>query len=260
MHQNIIKLLVSNKGKGFFKAENKATDEATIYLYDVIVSDDWFGGVTPLAFAKQLAGISAATIHLRINSPGGDVFAARAMQQAMREHSSKFIAHIDGIAASAATFLVMSADESVISQGSMFMVHNAWSIAMGNAKDFVDMANLLTKIDGSISADYVNKTGQSEQQIKEWMDAETYFMDQEAVDAGFVNAVADKNDVKNKISWDLSAYQAPPEQKTADPAPAALQNIESAQNTVIQPDHTAADDMISNHTKNRPKLRAMMSF
>lgn len=255
MHQNIIKLLVSNKGKGFFKALDKAANEATIYLYDVIVSDDFWGGITPLAFAKELAGISAETIHLRINCPGGDVFAARAMQQAMREHNARFIVHIDGICASAATFLAVAADESVIAPGGMFMVHNAWSIAMGNAKDFIDMANLLTKIDGSIVADYVAKTGKTEDAIKELMDAETYFMDQEAVDAGFVDSVDKGDTVKNKINWDLSAYHVLPtnRQKTAD------FDDQTAHEPVSQPEKTAADDIISNHTKNRPKYREMLA-
>jgi ATP-dependent Clp protease protease subunit len=177
MHQHLIKLLINNKGRGFFKAEKSAT-ESTIYLYDMIVSDDFWGGITPMMFMKQLAAIDSPTIHLRINSPGGDVFAARAMQQAIREHPANFIAHVDGIAASAATFLPMVADESIIAPGGMFMIHNAWSIVMGNAQEMTDMANLLSKIDTSIANDYAKKTGKSMDQITQWMADETYFMDQ----------------------------------------------------------------------------------
>lgn len=248
MHPHLLKLLVNNKGKGFFRAESSQTDEATIFLYDVIVSDDWWGGITPLTFMKELASISAPIIHLRINSPGGDVFAARAMQTAMREHPGKIIAHVDGWCASAATFLAIAADESVISKGGMFMIHNAWSIAMGNAKDFTDMANLLTKIDGSIASDYVAKSGQAEQQIIDWMAAETYFLDQEAVDAGFVDAVAEAAP-KAQINWDLSAYEHAPTQNSQKPG----DNLDPAEPTPItqaeQPEPTAQ------HPKNRPKWR-----
>lgn len=240
MHPHLLKLLVNNKGKGYFKAEAANTDEATIYLYDVIVSDDWWGGITPLAFMKELAAITAPTIHLRINSPGGDVFAARAMQQAIREHSSRFIVHIDGLAASAATFLPMVADESIIGQGSMFMIHNAWTIALGDAKDFRKTADLLDKIDGSIAADYVAKTRQELQQIRGWMDAETFFLDQEAVDAGFIDKIAEATP-KAKIDWDLSAY-----------AHAPVANSPKPENQPQQ-----ADETIDNHTKNRPKLRQL---
>jgi ATP-dependent Clp protease protease subunit len=208
MTPQLLKLLAKNKGKGYFKAES-TTDSATIYLYDAIVSDAYWGGVAAIDFIKALAAITAPEIHLRVNSPGGDVFAARAMVQAMKEHPSKIIAHVDGYAASAATFPVIAADESVISNGAMFMIHNAWTIAAGTAKDFADMAALLGRTDQTIVNDYMAKTGQTEQQIKDWMDAETYFYGQEAVDSGFIGAVAEASP-KNKIDWDLSAYAKPP--------------------------------------------------
>jgi len=128
----------------------------------------------------------------------------------MKDHTSDIHVHIDGHAASAATFLVMAADKSTISDGAMFMIHNAWTIAAGNASDFSAMADLLTRIDKTIVGDYMAKTGKEEAQIKDWMDAETYFFGQEAVDAGFVDAIAEAAP-KNKIDWDLSAYsKAPP--------------------------------------------------
>lgn len=255
MHPNLLKLLVANKGRGFFKAEKSAqSDEATVYVYDIISNDDWWGGITPLAFMKELAGITAETIHLRINSPGGDVFAARAMQQAIREHSAHFIAHIDGLAASAATFLPMVTDESVIAPGSMFMIHQAWTIALGNATDFRKTADLLDKIDESIVNDYAGKTGQDIQQLKDWMAAETYFMDQEAVDNGFIDRMAEASPAKNQIAWDLSAYLHAPEHQ-------------NRQNPANMPDKTPLIDPLlaqtkpeppKNRFKNRPLYREFM--
>jgi len=213
MNPQLLKLLALNKGKGYLKVEASA-EEATLYLYDAIVSDSYYGGVSALDFIKELSAITAPTIHLRINCPGGDIFAARAMVQAMKEHPSTIIAHIDGYAASAATFLAIAADQSVISEGGMFMIHNAWTIAGGNAKDFADMANLLSRTDQTLCNEYLAKTSQTEQQIKDWMDAETYFFGQEAVDAGFVDSVAETAP-KNSINWDLSAYaKAPLENQT----------------------------------------------
>lgn len=226
----LLKLLALNKDKATpFKAETDG-DEATIFIYDAITSDDYWGGVTAENFVRTLNSISAPVIHLRINSPGGDVFAARSMVQAIREHKSKIVAHIDGYAASAATFLVVASDESYISDGGMFMIHNAWTIAMGNSQDFLDTAELLEKIDETLRQDYAKKTGADIDQIREWMDAETYLFGQEAVDAGFVDAIAEAAP-KNKIHWDLSAYDhAPASSKVApeedpepepEPAPAA---------------------------------------
>jgi len=208
MTPQLLKLLAKNKGKGYFKAETTG-DTATVYIYDAIVSDSYWGGITALDFVKELAAITAPNIDLRINSPGGDVFAARAMAQAMKEHPSTITCHVDGYAASAATFLVIAADNSVISDGAMFMIHNAWTVAAGNAKDFADMASLLGRTDQTICNDYMAKTGATEEQVKAWMDAETYFYGQEAVDAGFVTALA-ATTPKNAIDWDLSAYANAP--------------------------------------------------
>ncbi len=208
MTPQLLKLLAKNKGKGYFKAETTG-DTATLYVYDAIVSDNYWGGITALDFVKELAAITAPNIDLRINSPGGDVFAARAMAQAMKEHPGTITAHVDGYAASAATFLVIAADSSVISDGAMFMIHNAWTVAAGNAKDFADMASLLSRTDQTIVNDYMAKTGATEEQIKLWMDAETYFYGQEAIDAGFITTLA-ASAPKNKIDWDLSAYAKAP--------------------------------------------------
>jgi len=211
----LIKLLALNKGKGFFKSEIVNTEEATLYVYDIIVSDNYFGGIAAIDFVKELNAITVPVIHLRINSPGGDIFAARAMAQAIKEHPSKIIAHIDGYAASAATFPVIASDESYISKGGMFMIHNAWTIAAGNAKDFTEMANLLDRTDQTLINDYVAKTGQTEEQVKAWMDAETYFFGQEAVDSGFITNITEQAP-KNKIDWDFSAYQHSPLQQMPD--------------------------------------------
>ena len=208
MPPHLIQLLALNKNRGFIRADATSADEATLYLYDVIVSDAWYGGVAALDFIQQLNMLTQPTIHLRINSPGGDVFAARAIVQAMREHPSNIVAHVDGMAASAATFLAIAADQSYIADGAMFMIHNAWSIAAGNAADFTAMADLLNRTDQTIINDYMAKTGCDQQTIADWMDAETYFFGQDAVDNGFIDAIAEAP-VKNEIKWDLSCYKNP---------------------------------------------------
>jgi len=203
----MLQLLALNKGKGQkFKAEQNG-DTCTLYIYDVIVSDELWGGVGAQTFVKAINEITAPIIHLRIQSPGGDVFAAKAMAQAIKEHKSTVIAHVDGMAASAATFLVTAADQSLISEGGMFMIHNAWTFASGNASELIKTADLLTKIDATLVTDYAKQTGKSEDEIKTWMDQETYFFGQEAVDQGFIDTVAVGDGVANKIDFDLSAYK-----------------------------------------------------
>jgi ATP-dependent Clp protease protease subunit len=214
MHRNdarprLLQLLHDNLAtpRGALRAESSG-DEATIYLYDVI--DDWFG-ISAKSFVEQLAGITAKTIHLRINSPGGDVFAARSMVTAIRGHQAKVIAHIDGLAASAASFVALAAAEVEMTQGAMMMIHNAWTIAYGNSEDFLAIAALLEKIDASIVTDYERKTKKTRAEIQKWMAAETWFTAEEAKAAGFVDRVFDGEPAENK--WNLAAYDHAPAPK-----------------------------------------------
>lgn len=216
----LLKLLAANKAaqRRFEVVAADDGESVTVYLYDAIVADDmtaeWWGGVSAQSFAKTMAGITAPTVHLRVNSPGGDVFAARAMEQAIRECSATVIAHVDGYAASAASYLVLAADEVEISKGGFFMIHKAWTVCMGNAKDFQDTATLLDKVDESLVTTYADETGQDPDQLREWMTAETWFTADEAVQYGFADRIAESTD-KTQAKWDLSAYGKAPGQPAA---------------------------------------------
>mgnify|MGYP000748237337 CR=1 FL=1 len=213
-------VMARNKGKGVFKAEASPT-EATVYLYDAIVNTPdeaaYFGGVDPKTFIDSIKAIDAPVINVRINCPGGSVFAGRAMEQALREHPAKVIAHVDGYSASAASFLMMAADEIVMASGAMVMIHKAWTMAYGNANDLIQTADLLDKIDSTLVDTYAARTLQDPKQIQDWMAAETWFTAQEAVDAGFADSIAA---TKAKAQWDMSAYaKAVPIEPEPEPTP-----------------------------------------
>ena len=204
-----------------------ADDTAEILLYDAIVDSEveaeWWGGVAPEPFVRALRGITASTIHLRINSPGGSVFGARAMEQALREHSARVVVHIDGLAASAASFLAMAGDEVVMSKGAMMMIHNAWTFAMGNADELRKTSDLLSKIDGTLAQTYADRSGQDVKTLADWMAAETWFTSEEAVAAKLADAIAEapKADDAPAAAWNLSAYLRPPARDAAKPAKSA---------------------------------------
>lgn len=190
-------------------------DEATIYLHGVI--GGYWGDIDETMFAQALAAIDAKVIHLRIDSPGGDVFAARAMMTAIAQHKAKVIAHVDGLAASAATGICMACDEVEITQGAGFMIHNAWTIALGNKADMQKAADLLGKIDNDLTNDYARRTGKDESEITAWMDAETWFTADEAVENGFADRKVDVVGKRSKNTWNLSAYEhAPAPEPEAD--------------------------------------------
>lgn len=211
LKNRLSQLLRNNADKGAgIRAEGN-----TLYLYDVI--GDW--GVPAAGFAKALAAMTADVVHLRINSPGGDVMDGRAMATAIAQYPGKVISHIDGLAASAATYVAIAASEVEISEGAFFMIHNAWAVAIGNKASMTEMAALLDKVDGTIIADYKRKTGKDEAQIVSWMGAETWFTAQEAVDHGFVDRIvpAAKSGGDAK-AWNLGAYKNAPAALTAPPA------------------------------------------
>ncbi len=182
----------------------------TLFLYDVI---DPYWGVSASDFNKTLAGMAGKKVTLRVNSPGGDVFDGRAMAAAIAQHGNVH-AVIEGVAASAATYVTAACASVEITQGSFYMIHNAWTMAYGNKEDLRSTAGLLEKIDGSILDDYERRTGKARDQLAAWMDAETWFTAAEAVEHGFADTVSEKSSAKN--TWDLSAYNNAPK----PPAPA----------------------------------------
>lgn len=195
--------------------ENKK-DEDTIYLYGNI--GGWFG-IDHLEWIKELNAMSASTIHLRIDSDGGDVFAARAIKTAIMQHKAKVIAHIDSLAASAASFLAMGADEIEIVDGGFFMIHNASSLidilGFFNTDDLEDLISDLSKehelhlkINKAIANDYAKRTGNDLEAISSWMNGETWFTAEEALENKFVDRIYDGEPVKG--NHDLSIFNNVP--------------------------------------------------
>jgi ATP-dependent Clp protease protease subunit len=226
MNRKLLQLLSDNaRAEAPASIRMEATaDAAHVYVYDVI---DSYWGASAKALVDAFAAAGDKPVHLHINSPGGDVFEARAMVSAVRAHQQRgfsVTAHIDGLAASAATYLSLSAETVNIAEGGMFMVHNSWTLAWGNKTELRSTADLLDKIDTTIAADYQRKTLASAEQVTAWMDAETWFTADEAKAAGFVDAVitAPAPATSKAARWNLSAYanapqiQAPPAEPTDD--------------------------------------------
>lgn len=220
MKSRLNKLYADNRRASARKFEVVAKADSTdveIFLYDHIVSSedeaDWWGGVAPESFVKAVYAVDPGSkIHLRINSPGGSVFAARAMEQALRDHKGGVIVHIDGLAASAATFIAMAGEEVIMGKGAMFMIHKAWTGMWGNANDLRKEADLLDKIDGTLAETYASKTGKEVAQISEWMAEETWFTADEALEHGFATSIANTDAKANAkaMAWNLSAYANAP--------------------------------------------------
>lgn len=209
----LLQLAIENKAAPkAFEVKAAANGDAEIYLYDVI---DSYWGVSAAAFCDALKGVQADTVHLRINSPGGCVFEARAMVAAIAASKATVVAHIDGLAASAASYVAMACDSVEIADGAFFMVHNAWCSMAGNAEDFRTSAALLDKIDASIVNDYMRKTGLPADEIQAMMAAETWLDANTAVEKGFADSiVTNEKGAKAKNAWNLAAYANAPKALT----------------------------------------------
>ncbi|AVP67324.1 hypothetical protein C7H75_04785 [Prescottella equi] len=101
---------------------------AEVLIYDEIGSS-WWGGVSAKSFAKDLSAVEATDITVRLNSPGGDVFEGIAILNALRNHKARITVYVDGIAASAASFIAMAGDEIVMCRNAEMMIHDAWGTA-----------------------------------------------------------------------------------------------------------------------------------
>lgn len=200
--------------------------DATIYIYDVISAEWGVGAMQVIEALAQAKGVE--TLHVHINSPGGDVFEGRAIMAALRAFDGKTVAHIDSLCASAATSIALACNEVEMSDGAFFMIHNAMTISFGNKNDLRETADTLEKIDGAIAGDYIGKTGKDEKQVREWMDAETWFTAQEAMEHGFIDRMMEPEKMPKKMPkkmedrWNLAAFdKAPQALKEPPPEPDA---------------------------------------
>lgn len=180
----------------FNAAASGEQPETVVDIFDYI--DDWWGwGVDRLA--RALYG-HTGPIRVRVNSYGGDLLQGLAIMNLLRSHPGDVTAEVMGIAASAATFIVAGADKVIMREGSFLMIHNPFTVAIGNADEMQSSADALRKMEDEMANVYLtgmrkrkkydNLTDdKAKAQIRQWMDAETWFTSQEAVDNGFADEV-----------------------------------------------------------------------
>lgn len=181
-----------------YYALQQTGNEASIKIYGDITSWEWFeSDVSSYTLSKELDMLEANTIHVYINSYGGDVSEALAIYNSLKRHKAKIITYDDGFACSAASVVFMAGDERVMSVASLLMIHNAWTRASGNASKFRKQADDLDKItQASINA-YMRKINIAEEKLKQLMDDESWITPQDALSMGFATKIAEENESNN---------------------------------------------------------------
>jgi ATP-dependent Clp endopeptidase proteolytic subunit ClpP len=183
--------------KSWFNIKNKAAGVIDVSIHDEI----GLWGISAADFMRELNNHKDATaINLSIHSPGGSVLDGFAMYNALKSHQATVHATVEGIAASAASFILMSADTISMPEDAFIMIHNAWGGAFGDAEEMRQAADVVEKLQNSIVNIYEKRTGLERSEIEQMMADETWMNAEEAVDKGFADTITDKLGVAAKSS------------------------------------------------------------
>lgn len=168
-----------------FRVTNLDPARPKFYVYDVIGGWDLDAG----EFVRAVHDTDATAIDLHINSPGGFVYDAVAMFEALDAHPATVDVHIDGLAASAASYLAMAGDTREIARGGRMMIHDAQILAMGSPADLREAAELGDEVSNDIAGYYAGRAGGTVAGWRTAMTATTWYSSQQAKDAGLVDTV-----------------------------------------------------------------------
>lgn len=190
----------------FYEIRAEAGDDhAEILIYSPIGKSYWEDTVEAKKFVEEINDLDVSTIALRINSPGGSVFDGTAIFNAIVRHKATVTTYIDGLAASIASVIALAGDKVVMADNAMFMIHNPWTVAVGNSDDMRKTAEVLDKIRDVMVRVYDKKASLEADAIRDAMAEETWYDADEALDAGFVDEVVDGRDISAISHFDASA-------------------------------------------------------
>jgi ATP-dependent protease ClpP protease subunit len=200
-------------GKTWYTITNATADQATIHLYDMI--GEW--GITAQDFVAELNAVTAKHIDLHVSSEGGEVFDGIAIYASLVQHPATITAHVDSLAASAASFIVQAADTRIMGRNARMMIHDAQGLAIGDASAMRALANLLDDLSNNIADIYAERAGGT---VADWRarmqvdgGAGTWYTADSAVAAGLADEVAGATKPANALpeapitlAWDSRAF------------------------------------------------------
>lgn len=193
------------KNKKFWNFKNTKEKNVDLKIYGEITKYSWWDDtvVTTSDFASELEAFEDIdTINLCINSPGGSVTEAHAMYNMLKRYASKnnvkIVTHIDGVAASAASYIAMVGNEINMGLGATFMIHNVNGGSWGESKDLRKTADLMDKLKENIIDIYKTQTNLSREKISELMDSATWMTPDEALEYGFIDKIETYEEISDE--------------------------------------------------------------
>jgi len=192
-----------------------AQNSAEVLIYDEI--GIW--GIDAQQFVTDLAALDVAHIDLRLNTPGGSVFDGNAIYNALKRHPASITSHIDGIAASMGSVIALAGDEVRMAANALYMIHNPWTLSMGDAAELRATADILDKLRDGIVGAYQDKTGETAEVLQSAMDSETWFSAEEAKAFGFVDEITTTKKAKAtaSIKAAMARFKNAPDLPDAEP-------------------------------------------
>ena len=193
---------MSQRNKTIWNIVKNDDKNAELMLYGDIAESFWGDTISAKEVTEYLADLDVENIDVYINSNGGVVDTAIAINNALRRHKAKVTVNIDGIAASAATLITCAGDTVRMPKNALFMIHNPSTIAMGDSEEMRKQADVLEKYKNSITETYLQKVNIDKEKLSELMDNETWLSAEEALKYGFIDEIIENADiqvVENKV-------------------------------------------------------------
>lgn len=221
-----------------------SSSKGVIEIYDFIGESFFSQGVTPKRISRELKELgNISELEVRINCPGGSVFDGMAIYNLIKQHKARVTVYVDGMALSMGSVIAMVGDEIIMPANAMMMIHNPWSLAVGDANELEHAADVLRKIEAQIRDIYSERTGNDPDAILEMMNEETWMTGTEAAEMGFADQVdheleiaacADLDKMKFKNAPDLEAFTLP-EDSGASMKPEEHQTMPTKANAPAEP-------------------------
>lgn len=169
--------------------------------YDVMVYGEVGWDFGAKGFVEELKAIPEdAEVNFHVNSIGGSVWDGIAIYNAMKLMPNKKNVIVEGLAASIASIIALGGDTVHMATGSMIMIHNAWTFAIGTAEELQKQAETLERVNGSLLDIYEKETGAERETLQDLMTAETWMGAEEAIEMGFADSMDETLEVAAKLN------------------------------------------------------------
>lgn len=165
-------------------------DTSEISIYDEI-GPAWWGLIDAQTVSTALDQMKGKHVTVRLNTPGGSVDEGIAIYNALTRHKGGVTTVVDSLAASMGSYLLQAGDERIVAANAMVMIHDPWSIAVGNSSEMRKTADVLDKYALRMIPHYAQRSGKTDDEILQIMSEESWYAGKEAVEAGFADSVAE---------------------------------------------------------------------